>query len=585
MSNTGFLLTDAGLADAAASSPTGPYLHINNFRIGSAYGYAPNRGMKQMVGQTLHTGTPTSYTVIDKDTIDVLLVMDPSVGNFYFGEISIWSTSGVMIGICVFSTLQEKVRALGTTAGNQWKIHARIKLQQAPAICMVTIINTMSIMEVPTWDSLGAPVNQLNGINAVIVHEQNVSSDSVLCIREADFEWATLGYGRIMDGNFSDAGAISDWTTVTHPKISTVYFAMPQTLSRYLIRFADGSIRKIVEQHSTTQLSFTPGVGQLQHGAFSIWEDVTTMNSGIVVASAYEYNYLVNNLNRFWAAPTGTYPASNAGINETALATMNSQPSTWNWSVLGDALRRMMILLEVNGVSGGIAYWEIIDSNFVSFPNNPMSPGIATLTDLYDRYKRAILGLEALRNSYNPGWQEYYNIPSASRTRTLPFTDYVDCNVNVFHPATNDRVAFPNSGGAYIIESRSDTTNPFYQAWNTFFGQIGQVYVERGSTASTTGFGTGSGYGSANMPGSGVLIYNAQTWAPALASTLYYRIYAVANGNAFSYTVQLQIVGLVTYSYTTPGTMSHVLYVRKASSQYIIAPVVPIPVASTGGTF
>jgi len=590
MSNSGFLLTDAGLADASASSPGGPYFHIHRFRCGDGVSYNPTRAQTALVGNTVYVGTPQSYSVVDSDTIDVVLVMDQSVGPFTFGEIGIYSSSDTLLGVCTFTTLQEKVRAVGNQAGNIWRIHARMKLAQAPVICQVTVMNSMTLLEVPNWQNLLAPINQPGGANAAIVHEQNASGDSVMVVREGDLEWAVLGYGKIFEGNTTDSGSSASIDGWTHPGLQNVYMELPSSNSRYLARFPDGSIRKVVSQATSQDLQWSPSLGQPPVGHITIWEDSNTLNSGLPVASAYEYNLMATDVNRYWAAPTGTYSSTNAGINEVPIPLVTTRPIAAQWNKMSDTIRRLMYLLSggAGNPSGGIPVSEITNSDFIAKPNNPMAPGIATLTDLFDKYVKAVKGFDALRNSVNVAQQELVPLPSSTRVRTLPFVNVVDYGLAFKHGTPAFKTGFPNAGGLYILTSTSSTTNPFYQAWNTFFNLIGSVIVDRGSTYSTNGAGTGTAIGSLNVSEStGELVYSHSMFAPALASTLWYRVYAqrIAGTDQLNITIQLQIVGSVTYSYTTPGTMQHTASIRRPVSTLILDPVVPVPTVSTGGTF
>jgi hypothetical protein len=591
MSNSGFLLTDAGLADAGASSPSGPYFHINSFRVGSGVNYTPTRDMTALVGTVLYTGTPQTYSIVDEDTVDVLLVMDNTVGPFDFGEIGLYSNSNTLLAVLTFTELQNKVRAVGNQAGNIWRIHARMKLAQAPVIVTVTVLNSMTLLEVPNWQSLAAPINQLMGANAAIVHEQNVSGDSVLVVREGDLEWATLGYGKIFEGNTTDSGSSASMDGWAHPGLANVFFEFPSSNSRYLARFPDGSIRRVVGQSMSTDLQWSPQLGVAPVGHITIWEDSTTLSSGLPVASAYEYNILATDINRYWAAPTGSaYPTNNAGINEVPVPLLTTRPSAAQWGHVGDTLRRLMYLLSTvtGSSSGGIPVSDIVNSDFVARPANPMVPGVATLTELYDKYRKAILGLDAIRNTVNPSFLEMVGIPGATRTRTLPFVNLVDFNVNFQFGGVNALNGQANSGGALVITSTSSNSNVFYTAWHNFFNQIGSIIIDRGSCFSSNGFGTpGNGILNATPSGSGTLVYSASVFSAPLASTLWYRVYSRRDNvtGVFLIDIQLQIVGSVSYSYTTPGSLTHTVNLRRASSALIFTPVQPIPSVSTGGNF
>lgn len=589
MSNSGFLLTDAGLADASASSPSGPYFHINSFRVGSGVNYTPTRSMTALTGTVLYTGTPQTYSIVDTDTVDVLLVMDNTVGPFDFGEIGLYSSSNTLLAVLTFTELQSKVRAVGNQAGNIWRIHARMKLAQAPVIVTVTVLNSMTLLEVPNWQSLAAPINQLMGANAAIVHEQNVSGDSVLVVREGDLEWATLGYGKVFEGNTTDSGSWSSTDGWTHPGLANVYFDFPSSDSRYLARFPDGSIRRVVGHSTSSDIQWSPQLGTPPVGHITVWEDSTTLNSGLPVASAYEYNILATDLNRYWAAPTGAgYPGDNAGFNEVPIPLLTTRPNPTQWSKISDTIRRIMNVLQTS--PGPVPIADIVDSDFVARPNNPMVPGVATLSELYQKFRRAILHFDSVRNNINPLALEMVTIPGANRTRTLPFVNIVDFFLDFQFVGTAPLNGQANSGGAFVITSTSSNSNVFYTAWHNFFNLIGSVIIDRGTAFSSNGYGT-NGNGILNAsPGVGTLVYSASVFSAPLASTLWYRVYSRRDNatGLFSVDIQLQIVGSVSYSYTTPGSLTHTVNLRRATAAapYLINdPVQPIPPVTTFGNF
>lgn len=146
MANTGFQITNTGLTAAAGAAPGGPYIHISRFRVGAGFNYTPDPTGTEtnLHGSILYTSTPQSFSVIDSNTFDIVLQMDPTVGPFAFGEVAVDIDDGlggfVMFASMAFDTLQTKDKAAGNQAGSIWRIHARLVLQQLPNICTVNVI-------------------------------------------------------------------------------------------------------------------------------------------------------------------------------------------------------------------------------------------------------------------------------------------------------------------------------------------------------------------------------------------------------------------------------------------------------------
>lgn len=598
MSNSGFLMTDAGLADAGASSPSGPYFHVDSFKVASGFGYTPTRGMTSLTGSTLYTGTPQSFSVVDSDTVDVVLLMDPSVGTFQFGEIGLYSSSGVLMAVCVFSTLQEKVRAVGVQAGNAWKIHARLKMAQAPAICMITVINSMTLLEVPSWSMLAAPADQLSGANAVIVHEQNASGDSILVVRETDYEWCTVGYGKSFEGQTTDSGASSSLTTFTHPGLANVYFETPSSNSRYLVRFPSGEIRRISNSSSTT-ITWTPAIGNVPVGKITIWEDSAKATSSLPVASANEWNHLIGKLNPYWGAPSGTYTASNKGLNQTPLPTLTTRPTDSQWAALRSALMNCINVMTPNPESSALTIQNslIPSTNFMAYPSNPNVPGIAALSFWYTNIY--IPGIDQLANYRNEvtNWAPsreilYYGGGShrfTSQWAALPQQAVCDTFFNFSDWAM--RQAFGNSHSQFFITPVAGTTTPFEAGFNLLCNNIGTIVVEHGRTYSSNGYGSGTSTGFMNIP-------NLATSAPGHPGNVSIYTAQVNYGGATFYLdlrsiyiVDTHTVLLGTHFFTNYGSVygSTIsvgvdVYTRNVTSTYLSSPKL-VPATVTKNTF
>lgn len=382
MASTGFLITTGGQAAATVANPGGPYINIVEFRAGSAVNYTPvgyvpgvsATSQNALVGSTLYTSAPTTYTVVDADTIELTLVIPPTVSSFNFGELGIYLAGGVLFAICVFDSLQEHVHAVGNQAGTTWKIRARLRLAQIPAICNVTLINSQSLLEVPNWQSLLRPDLQPTAANAAIVHDNNGSDDPVFVVRDSNTEWGLVGYSRTLLGSVSDGGASSTTTSFTHPGIAALSFEMPNTTSKYLIKFSDGSIRKITGNPSGTQVTWTPALGAAPTGVTSIWQEGGS-GSRIAWADTFEYNNLVNDINPWWVAPTGSFPTNNRGLNQVALPLLTRRTNITDWTEVYRAVRALCAIHNINRI-------PIATPSDFAYPVQGISPpaGLQTLS-------------------------------------------------------------------------------------------------------------------------------------------------------------------------------------------------------------
>jgi hypothetical protein len=569
MSNSGFLFTDAGLAQASLASPTGPKIVIQSFRVGGGYGYNPSRSQTSLQGSVLYTGVPSTYTIVDNDTIDVVLPIDINIGDFMFGEIGLYDPSNVLLAVCVFSNLQEKIRAVGTQSGNRYRIHARLKLAQAPAICVVQVSDPMTLLEVPGWTSLFPPVDQLDDANAAIVHESNYSGDSILVIRDSDTEWAVVGYRKLFSANTTDGGCVMTTSGFTHPSLDATKYNLPESTSRYIIKFSTGDIRRISSSSGANELTWTGTLGYTPSGAFSVWEDEGACCE-IPLATMRDYNKLAADFNRFWSVPSGTYSATNAGINQVAIPTLTSRPMLSDWTLLSSSLRKLMTLQNYSTTQIN----QILDDSWIVDPSNQNGIGMYLSMQNFGYIVNAIeSNLDGSRNNVNLSYLETATVAALNRSRTLPFSTTVYYDFTASEPDENTRLGLANGGGALTITGTSNNASSFFTGWQTLFTNVGSIVVDRGTTyASNTGVGAGSSYGVANMDSTLRQLYTYSYTIAALSSTATWKLEGkTIGGGAYQFRLTFAMTGSP-YSVATPGSMSIAVTARRPVTTLINNP-------------
>ncbi len=484
MSSTGFLITTGGQAAATIANPGGPYINITEFRAGSGVGYTPvgyvpgvsPTTQSALVGSTLYTSAPSAYTVVTSDTIELLLLIPPTQPSFFFGELGIYLDDGTLFAICVFTTLQEHVHAAGNQAGTLWRIRARLKLAQIPAICNVELLVGQQILEVPDWQSLLSPGFQPSNANAAIVHDNNGFDEPVFVVRDNDNEWGLVNYRRKFLGSVADSGASSTTTNFTHPGLSVLLLEMPNTTSKYLVKFSDGTIRKITGNSTTTSIQWTPALGLAPTGVVSVWVDATSDNR-VSWADTLEYNAFVADFNPYWVAPTGTFSASNKGLNQTAIPTLNRRTLTSDWTTLLNAVKAVA---RIHGVSiTGIQ--DVVD--FIYNPTGPIPYGLETLRLQWQALKNLIPTIDAARLNFDLAYQEFLLLFTHSDNTYFATRNY---DFTFDTSSVNHRNALLNGGMRLSLSM--DVVSPVDSSWvalDALLAQMGTLTIFDGSISRT----------------------------------------------------------------------------------------------------
>jgi hypothetical protein len=246
-----FLITNAGLAVASVATPTGPWINITSFQVGSAYGYTPQVTDTGLNGNLLYQGAPTAYQSVGNNTIDIICDIPPDAGPFEFGEVGIFLEDGTMFAKAVFDSPQTKFSALGTNVVSSYTFNCLLKLQQSVAVFQITTNNgPPSVFEVYNWSDVFPPGISANpDIPLYLIRELSESGDSTLLQNSTDELW-TIGttynpyLNKTGEPGFPVVNATTTWVQIAANQLNTNDITTVNR--RYVLRTPDGYFRSVL---------------------------------------------------------------------------------------------------------------------------------------------------------------------------------------------------------------------------------------------------------------------------------------------------------------------------------------------------
>lgn len=194
------LITNVGLAAASTALPTGPWIHIIKFEIGSGYGYTPDVNQTQLQGNVLYGGDPnpanwakpSDYVSIGNNTLNIILEIPPEAGPWEFGEVGIFAADSLgnpyLFAIAVFQSPQTKFSSLGTNVVSSYQLNCLLKLQQSTAIFQIDTGNqNPDVYDIYQWSDVYPPSISANpDIPSYNVKEPNSRAEGTMLITTSD---------------------------------------------------------------------------------------------------------------------------------------------------------------------------------------------------------------------------------------------------------------------------------------------------------------------------------------------------------------------------------------------------------------
>lgn len=482
-----FVITALGNAAASAATPTGPWVNIVQFRIGSDFSTAASILDTDLKGTTLYTAAPISYSLIDTDTVGIRCELPASVGPFSFGEIGLYLPGGILFARASFGSAQQKLT--GTLAGipNAWRFTAVIKFSQAPALFNLTVGSQNQILEIGDFSLLSSPGTMLGSPNAVIVHEPNPWGEDVFLWKTSTGKWSIGKY------SYYSSGAVTSGTTST--LTSPAFAALTSALTRqYLVQFANGDIRGLLGIVGNVATFSKPRAAAVAGDAFEIYRaDAPAFSQPKLVAA--DYNNLVNLFNFTWGTPSGTTPTTAHGWGQVDLPLTPTGVTPTTWSYLVSKVNKACTLL---GIPNNYPLSSLQSDWSTDLASQ--SSQYAVLTNLIQMIRNSSLANIPIENTDV--------VVGALKTRITNYTQ-IHHDVSITFTSAAHIKSFFNSGGwiGFKIEMDEDNMVQGLQKWR--LAQLGVIRMMADRSESTgslklvtkTGDGTIASIGNAGFYG------------------------------------------------------------------------------------
>ena len=216
---TSFVVTNIGAAAAAgAGNPNGMAVEITSFRVGSSFGYRPERTQTALRGNTLYQGTVSAIRQHSADTKAVIIEIPTSAGPWDFGEIGLYLKTGELYAVATFAQPIRKLSVLVDQVPHAPVFHCLMKFGPggSASFTLVDGPSGSNLLEVSSFAYVTAPVWMPNLPNTVIVHEGD-TLPAVLIYRNTDYTWVPAGFDYV--GTFD--GVMPNATTVASSYLNT----------------------------------------------------------------------------------------------------------------------------------------------------------------------------------------------------------------------------------------------------------------------------------------------------------------------------------------------------------------------------
>ena len=106
---TAMVITNDGITAINNASNSGPRVDIDTFKLGADANFTPLATDTDIHGTQRYSGSVTNYRVVDADVVEFELIIDQTEGDYSYGNVGLFLSSGDLFALAAYPTLRNKV--------------------------------------------------------------------------------------------------------------------------------------------------------------------------------------------------------------------------------------------------------------------------------------------------------------------------------------------------------------------------------------------------------------------------------------------------------------------------------------------
>ena len=240
-------LTNAGAALIAANQ--GP-IQLSSFQLGTGYNYVPQPTATGLEGTEVASGAPSPYVTINANVVKYSVYLDYDAGPYTFGELGLYTSTGVLFALAANSTLISKIPVSQGALGNSIRLDVYLSMvgsNYAMWLDYASSSNQFQLAVLQSVDQLPPPQSAVP--NAYVISGLAAGQSAFTAVTDQSGLWSFDAYAYANQAS----AAITSFTSqsVTIPVADYVPGMTPEYVGQVILQFSSGELYGICRYVST----------------------------------------------------------------------------------------------------------------------------------------------------------------------------------------------------------------------------------------------------------------------------------------------------------------------------------------------